>query len=169
MYVQRGTKVTSLVARGSCAQHLHDTRVTWHTSYANFAGNICVTYAPDARRIRVTSANPTCRAMSAQQGMLLLNPSVWGLSANKGEIIIQIFGSDSTASRSWKESFLTISVDEHLTHVQRHKFCRQFHLEKAWISTGPVTAENEERSGSALYVEDGNWSDRTNCYTLVYR
>jgi hypothetical protein len=31
-----------------------------------------------------------------------------------------------------------------------------FHLKKAWISTGPVTAENEERCGSALYVEDGH-------------
>jgi hypothetical protein len=30
-----------------------------HTSYANFARNICVTYAPDSLRMRVTSANPT--------------------------------------------------------------------------------------------------------------
>jgi hypothetical protein len=30
----------------------------------------------------------------------------------------------------------------------------QFHLEKAWISTGPATAENEERCGSTLYVEN---------------
>jgi hypothetical protein len=43
--------------------------------------------------------------------------------------------------------------DQYLTHVQRQNVCRQFHLEKAWISTGPVTAENEERCGSALYVE----------------
>jgi hypothetical protein len=59
--IQRGSKVTSLVARssrGRCAQHLHDTRTTWRTSYANFARNICVTYAPDSRRMRVTSANP---------------------------------------------------------------------------------------------------------------
>jgi hypothetical protein len=30
------------------------------------------------------------------------------------------------------------------------KFVAMFHLEKAWISTGPVTAKNEERCGSAL-------------------
>jgi hypothetical protein len=41
---------------GRCAQHL---RATWRTSYANFARNICVTYAPDSRRMRVTFANPT--------------------------------------------------------------------------------------------------------------
>jgi hypothetical protein len=35
------------------------TRATWRTSYANFARNICVTYAPDSRRMGVTSANPT--------------------------------------------------------------------------------------------------------------
>jgi hypothetical protein len=39
-------------------------------------------------------------------------------------------------------------------NVQRQNVCRQFHLEKAWISTGPVTAEIEERCGSALCVED---------------
>jgi hypothetical protein len=60
--IQRGPNVTS--SRGRCAQHLHDTRATWRTSYANLARNICATYAPDSRRItirrmRVTSANPT--------------------------------------------------------------------------------------------------------------
>jgi hypothetical protein len=62
--VQRGPKATSLVARssrGRCAQHLHDTRAMTHIYdiYANFARNICVTYAPDLRQMRVTSANPT--------------------------------------------------------------------------------------------------------------
>jgi hypothetical protein len=74
-------KVTSLVARGRCAQHLHDTRATWRTSCANFARSICVTYARDSRQIRVTSTNRrkcTCRAL-AQQGMLLLDPSVTGI------------------------------------------------------------------------------------------
>jgi hypothetical protein len=32
---------------------------TWRTAYANFTRTICVTYAPDSRRMRVTSANPT--------------------------------------------------------------------------------------------------------------
>jgi hypothetical protein len=49
----------------------------WRTSYANYARNICVTYAPDSRRMRVTSANlkQMLRAPVAQQGMLLLDPS----------------------------------------------------------------------------------------------
>jgi hypothetical protein len=61
-----------------CAEHLVGTRATWRTSYANCARKIwlCVTYAPDSRRMHVTSANPTqmLRAPAAQQGMLLLDP-----------------------------------------------------------------------------------------------
>jgi hypothetical protein len=53
---------------------------TWRASYVNFAGNICVTNAPDSRcHIRESDANVArhqCRARSAQQGMLLLSPSV---------------------------------------------------------------------------------------------
>jgi hypothetical protein len=102
---------------------------------------------------------------------------VWGLFANKGEIIIKIW---STASRSWKESFLTISTFE-CVNVQWQNVCRQFHLEKAWISTGPVTAENEERCGSALYVEDALgrkaqlcstrnwWNIDPLCFTFIWR
>jgi hypothetical protein len=33
------------------------TRVTWRTSYANFARNMCVTYAPDSCRIHVRRAS----------------------------------------------------------------------------------------------------------------
>jgi hypothetical protein len=77
--LQRGPKVTSFVARGRCAQHLRDTRATWRTSYANVVRYICVTYAPGSRRVtplRESDANVarTCRARSAQQGTLLLNP-----------------------------------------------------------------------------------------------
>jgi hypothetical protein len=47
------------------------TRATWRTSYANFA-NICVTSAPDSRRIHIRESDAnvarTCRARSAQQG-----------------------------------------------------------------------------------------------------
>jgi hypothetical protein len=56
---------------------------TRDTSYANFARNICVTYAPDSRRIH--ASHPRIRRKccanlpSAQQGMLLFDPSV-GLS-----------------------------------------------------------------------------------------
>jgi hypothetical protein len=41
-----------------------------HIVYANFARNICMTYAPDARRRRVTSANPTqmLRAPARRRG-----------------------------------------------------------------------------------------------------
>jgi hypothetical protein len=49
---------------------------------------------------------------------------------------------------------MSISHTFECVNVQRQNICRQFHLEKAWISTGPVTAENEEHCGSALYVED---------------
>jgi hypothetical protein len=46
-----------LVARsscGSCAQHFHDGRADAHRTQI-----LRVTYAPDARRMRVTSTNPT--------------------------------------------------------------------------------------------------------------
>jgi hypothetical protein len=52
-----------------------------------------------------------------------------------------------------------VSVDEYLTHVWVCK-CTATECvspvppKNAWISTGPVTAENEERCGSALFVED---------------
>jgi hypothetical protein len=118
------------------AQHWHDTRATWRTSYANFACNICVSYVRqihagcashprirckccvhlphEERATRDVTSGPlcpcnfngisegrvllvryrtwknhctcacesdanvarTCRARSAQQGMLLLDPSV---------------------------------------------------------------------------------------------
>jgi hypothetical protein len=50
--------------------------MTHIVSYANFARNICATYAPDSCRMRVTSANATqmMRAPAAQQGMLLWTP-----------------------------------------------------------------------------------------------
>jgi hypothetical protein len=86
--IQRSPKGTSLIvrsSRGRCARHLHDTRATWRTSYANFARNICVTYAPDSRRMRVTSAIArTCRTMSAQQGMFLCNWANLRLETIKG-------------------------------------------------------------------------------------
>jgi hypothetical protein len=56
--IQRAPKVTPRVARGRCAQHLHDTRTTWRTLYANFARNIRVTCASNSRRMHVTSVNP---------------------------------------------------------------------------------------------------------------
>jgi hypothetical protein len=34
-------KTEVLLARHSCAQHMHDTRATCRTSYANSARNIC--------------------------------------------------------------------------------------------------------------------------------
>jgi hypothetical protein len=52
--IQRGPKVTSLVARQVRATFAWCTRATWRTSYANFARNICVTYAPDSRRMRAS-------------------------------------------------------------------------------------------------------------------
>jgi hypothetical protein len=58
--LQTDPKVTSHVvrsSRGRCTQHLHDVHDAHRTSYANLARNISVTYAPDSRRMRVTSAN----------------------------------------------------------------------------------------------------------------
>jgi hypothetical protein len=48
---------------------------------------------------------------------------------------------------------MNISHTFERVNVQRQNVCRQFHVEKAWISTRSVTAENEERCGLALYVE----------------
>jgi hypothetical protein len=72
LFLQRSPTVTSLVARssrGRCAQHLHDARATRCTSYANYVRSICVTYAPDSRRMHITSANPTqmLRALPGQE------------------------------------------------------------------------------------------------------
>jgi hypothetical protein len=71
----RGNKTVD----GRCMHHLHDTRATWRTSYANSARSICVTcarFTPDTRHIR-ESANVvarTCRARSAQQGYYFWTP-----------------------------------------------------------------------------------------------
>jgi hypothetical protein len=61
-----------------CAQIWHDTRPVMHIAYANFARNICVTCSRFTRHIRESDANVarTCRTRSAQQGMLLLDPTV---------------------------------------------------------------------------------------------
>jgi hypothetical protein len=87
-YIQRGPKVTSLVARssrGRCAQHCmirgrhdaHRPRIL-RVIYKHLRDIQCAKFTPDSRRTRVTSANPPqmLRAPAAQQGLLLLNPSV---------------------------------------------------------------------------------------------
>jgi hypothetical protein len=50
----RAKLLESGIQRGTL-RGVHGTRATWRTSYANSARNICVTYAPDSRRMRVTS------------------------------------------------------------------------------------------------------------------
>jgi hypothetical protein len=81
-----GSKSNTLVAHsshgrcahsshGRCAQHLH-TRADAHRT--QILRVTCTRFTPDARHIRESVANVpyTCRARSAQQGMLLLDPSV---------------------------------------------------------------------------------------------
>jgi hypothetical protein len=89
--VQRGSKVTSLVAhssRGSCAQHLRwirgcDARIRRESgAYVMSRKILRAQFAYDVRHVaRVHHANVarTCRVSSAQQGMLLLDPSVMSL------------------------------------------------------------------------------------------
>jgi hypothetical protein len=79
--VWRGPKVTSLVARGRCAQHLRRIRGCdahpAHMSrkcYAQNSRTMCVICSPRIMKI-------FC-ARSAQQGILLLDPSVCGLWKN---------------------------------------------------------------------------------------
>jgi hypothetical protein len=85
-YGQRGPKVTSLVAcssRGRCTQHLRRIRGCdahpawiWRICHANVTRKIRVCDVRHVARVHHVNVARTCRARSAQQGMLLLGPSV---------------------------------------------------------------------------------------------
>jgi hypothetical protein len=73
---------------------------------------------------------------------------VRGVSANKGEIIIKIWSPGAILRRaevgnnlSWRLAWMSISHTFECVNAQRQNVCCQFHVEQAWISTGPVTAE----------------------------
>jgi hypothetical protein len=81
--MQRGRKVTSLVARGRCAGYdAHRTQILR-------LRDICARFTPDAR---VTYANST-QMLRAQQEMLILDPSRYILKSffsPKSGIIIAV-------------------------------------------------------------------------------
>jgi hypothetical protein len=85
LHIQGGPKVTSLVARSSrdrCAQHLLRIRECYARIRRESGAYVTqLMFAYDVRhvaRVHHTNVARTCRARSAQQVMLLVDPSVVG-------------------------------------------------------------------------------------------